>query len=290
MKNLKLSSFILKLIALLTMTLDHLGLMMIAYSSSQETMYLIGYLFRLIGRFAFPLFILFLVEGLIHSSNQKKYLLRLTIMLFSMMLVQIILYYSYTKDVGINPFIDLVINGLFIYLITKKDWKKYLAILPLFYVLFITTIDIISLNNVNCIFVSFPPYLKMGYSLFGFLITIAFYFSYDLGKKLILAKEFLNEDVSIKELSKIPNYRFLVNALMAISLFIFNVVIWFMASLHYSLDLYFAQLQTWSFFAGLFILFYNGQKGYDKKWFQIFTYLYFPIHIALISLIFIILF
>ncbi|MDY0100604.1 MAG: TraX family protein [Bacilli bacterium] len=289
-KHLKLSSFILKIIALLTMTLDHVGIFIMQTFMQNEKLYSLGYLFRIIGRLAFPLFTLFLVEGLIHSNNVKKYLLRLFYMLVGILFVQVIIYYFYTKDIGFNPFIDLLINGLFIYFVTKKDKKKYIAILPLLFVLFSTIVTSIELLKPSYNFSWFPLYLKMGYSLFGFLLTIAFYYSYHFAKKIILSKELEDENISIKKLNDVPNYRFLVNLIMAISLFILNVFIWFLASLHKSLDIYYASIQTWSLLAGLLIIFYHGRQGYHAKWFKIFTYLYFPIHIALITLIFVILF
>lgn len=290
LKNLKLNSFILKILALFTMTLDHVGLFMLSTFANNEKLYLVGYIFRVIGRLAFPLFTLFLVEGLIHSKNPKKYLLRLFYMLIGIFIAQIFIYYFYTKDAGANPFIDLVINGLFIYFVTKKDKKKYFAILPLLFVLFSTTITFLEILNTSNNFAWFPPYLRMGYSLFGFLLTIAFYFAYPFAKKIILAKEIENESISIQELNNVPNYRFLVNLVMAISLFVLNVIVWFLANIHKSLDLYYANIQTWSLLAAFLIIFYNGRQGYNAKWFRIFTYLYFPIHIALITLIFVILF
>lgn len=289
-KHLRLNSFVLKIIAIVSMTLDHIGVFIYSSFSNVPNLLTLSVIFRIIGRLAFPLFTLFLVEGLIHSKNPKKYLLRLFYMLIGVLVAQVIIYYTYTNEVGNNPFIDLVINGLFIYLVTKKDKKKYLAILPLLFVLFSTVISFVELFNPEYIFNWFPTYLRMGYSLFGFLLTIAFYFSYHFAKKLILSKEIIAEDVSIIELNNVPNYRVLVNLIMSISLFVLNIVLWFLAGLHQSLDLYVSSIQTWSIFAALLIIFYNGRQGYNAKWFRIFTYLYFPIHIALIGLIFIILF
>jgi len=67
-----LSSFWLKIIALLTMTIDHVGYML-------EPM-TVGVVFRYIGRLALPLFVFMIVEGAIHTKNFKKYALRLGVM------------------------------------------------------------------------------------------------------------------------------------------------------------------------------------------------------------------
>ena len=71
----RLSSFILKIIAILTMTLDHVGFMMEAYSLN-PTLVII---FRSIGRLAVPLFAFLLVEGVTHTKSFPKYVFRLVI-------------------------------------------------------------------------------------------------------------------------------------------------------------------------------------------------------------------
>ena len=34
--------------------------------------------------------------------------------------------------------------------------------------------------------------------------------------------------------------------------------------------------------AGLLLIFYNGKRGYNAKWFQYGSYLYYPLHILLL--------
>ena len=46
------------------------------------------------------------------------------------------------------------------------------------------------------------------------------------------------------------------------------------------------KIQLFAMFSGVFILLYNGYRGYNKKWFQYGSYLYYPIHIGIIFLIF----
>lgn len=64
-----ISGFSLKIIAIITMLLDHIGL-----SFYPEHM-----MFRIIGRVSFPIFCFLIVEGYFHTNNIKKYLIRLSI-------------------------------------------------------------------------------------------------------------------------------------------------------------------------------------------------------------------
>lgn len=83
-----LSGSTLKIIAIITMFIDHIGAAIFENStiaayimSKGESTYLIWGLInlalRLIGRIAFPIFCFLLVEGFLHTSNVKKYALRL---------------------------------------------------------------------------------------------------------------------------------------------------------------------------------------------------------------------
>lgn len=69
MERLRLNGFSLKLIAMVTMVIDHVGLVFFPQVP----------LFRLIGRLSFPLFCFLLVEGFYHTSNVKKYMGRLAV-------------------------------------------------------------------------------------------------------------------------------------------------------------------------------------------------------------------
>ena len=55
----------LKLIALITMTLDHVGMLLLPRVR----------ILRAIGRIAFPIFAYMIAEGCQHTRNRKKYLL-----------------------------------------------------------------------------------------------------------------------------------------------------------------------------------------------------------------------
>lgn len=65
----RLDGTVLKLIACLSMFIDHLGA--VFFSGMMG--------FRIIGRLAFPIYCFLLVEGAVHTHNMKKYILRMGI-------------------------------------------------------------------------------------------------------------------------------------------------------------------------------------------------------------------
>lgn len=68
-----MTGYTLKLIAMITMLIDHITAIFIAVDSP---LYLVG---RSIGRLSFPIFCFLITEGLLYTRNIKKYLLRLFI-------------------------------------------------------------------------------------------------------------------------------------------------------------------------------------------------------------------
>ena len=284
-----LDGFFLKLLAFLFMTLDHVGVFLMMYSSSKDmanSMYLTGYVFRCIGRVAFPLFILMLTEGIRHSKNVWNYLLRIGIMASVIMVAEIIIFYAYDSSIqyDYSPLIDLFLCGLTLALLQRKDKFSFLAILPIALILFtfgIQAYERFTSSSVNY----FPFYLRAGYSILGLFLSLGFYYSYSIVDKMILKR-----GLPLEEAKETSSYRLLIGVMMVSFLIIINVLTYISGIITYNnrfvFDLFDSDIQTWSIFASIFILLYNGKRGYNKKWFQYGSYLYFPVHIVIIFLIF----
>ena len=181
-KYLFINGFFLKIIAFVLMTLDHVGIFLIA--SPNESLIQVGEIFRLFGRFAFPLFVLMLVEGVRHTKSFAKYALRLGIVATIVLIAQVVIYYNFDNSISsaYSPLLDLLCYGTFLYLISRKDKWSLLAIIPFGLVVLSFVIGIVE-NTTEYTVRWFPFYVRSGYNIFGFLMAVMMYFAYPLLKK-----------------------------------------------------------------------------------------------------------
>ena len=135
-----LSSFVIKIIALVTMIIDHVAVFLDA-SAVISISYPLYFTMRIIGRIAFPLYLFCIYEGMKHTHNKLKYISRLAIMAGIIYLVIAFINFPFL-NIGINSsifimnvgnvFVDLTLSALFIYLIEHKNkYLRYLSVLPL---------------------------------------------------------------------------------------------------------------------------------------------------------------
>ena len=114
-----MNSLILKSIALLTMIIDHYGTIF-----HNDVVF-----YRIIGRFAFPIYCFLLVEGYAHTSNVRKYALRLLIFAF---ISEIPFDLAFFNEIGFkdqNIFFTLFIGLAAIYLLDNKKYNDKLIII-----------------------------------------------------------------------------------------------------------------------------------------------------------------
>lgn len=276
-----LSSFWLKVIALLTMTIDHIG-----FAFNIEPL-------RYIGRLALPLFCFMIAEGALHTRSFKKYALRLGIMAsiisLAILLSEVV---PFLKNNGFSMrndgviFIDLLLGALAVYLLRQNKWYiKLLAILPLAYG--ITSYIASSYECVGCghTVYWFPFFMRTQYGWYGILLIIGFYAAH------LLANVFINYQSSMsgvdKELYKGSNFeRHSINIISVLVLAAITLSYYlcesFVADAWGTTSIY--QIQLYAIIAGAFILLYNGMRGYNKKWFQYGSYIYYPLHMIVIGI------
>lgn len=275
-----INGFFLKIIAFILMTLDHVGIFLISNSSYTKT----GEILRLFGRFAFPLFILMLVEGLRHTKSFPKYALRLGTIATIVLVAQVVIYYNFDNSIekAYSPLIDLLCYGTFIYFLEKRNKWSLLSLIPLSLIVLSFVVMIIEENGTNVLW--FPFYLRSGYSIFGFIMVLIMYYSYPLLKKFYTV---YNMDVEGYE--EQPMFRLALNIACSFAVFVAVAIIYLIAKAP-GADLYGVNepiySETWALMSILFIMFYNGRRGYNAKWFQYASYLYFPLHLVIIYIVF----
>lgn len=286
-----LSSFFIKIAAILFMTLDHVGLMLHMAFPWRGDIVLIGNIFRGFGRLALPLFVFMIVEGVMHTKNIKKYFLRLGIVAFFISLfLALITYIDFGVDTtGLanegNIFLDLLLLAVAIYLLKQeKIWLKFLTLLPL-------GISIASFV-VKCYEFStgadvywYPSWLFLQYDWFSVGLGILFYLSYkfmDLYIKYIEQKNGINASIWSIE----GNYRLGVSLIQVFMLALISVFFYLFIYIWPSGVFWDYSTQLFAIGSGALILLYNGKRGYNAKWFQLGAYLYYPLHLAIIMLIY----
>ena len=167
-----LSSSILKIIAIISMTIDHMGVILIypkinLMPDEAKKLYYLYIATRIIGRIAFPIFAFLIAEGTLKTANIKKYLSRL--LLFA--LISEIPYDIATNgrifDMGSQNIFWTLAAGLGIIMLIKN--KKYTG-----------RLKAIILSVSLCVVSSF-----LSFSLGGIMLILSFYiFRYD-EKRLI---------------------------------------------------------------------------------------------------------
>ena len=298
-----IDEFYLKIIAFFSMAIDHIGLFLMFNFASNTTQYTVGTIFRIIGRLAFPLFVFFLSEGLKHTNNRKKYLCRLFIIWATIFVFQTGLYIYYRVASSYNvinaftelgsamsgqAFTDLLLYALFIVLLEQKNKKlRFLAILPAIYIIFSYVIGVINQFGIN-IYSFVPRYLCADYNLFGFLIFLGFYYSYNLSNIWVKKGLSLKEE-NLEEYQKTASYRKIVNMISTTFFLLIVLLLWGISYIDWRFDIYDSKdtkLQTYCLLDCFLLLGYSGKRGYDKKWWRIFEYCFYPLHIAIIALVF----
>lgn len=280
MKKKGLTSYQLKIIALCTMTLDHLA----AYGGEIPIFGHYAYTLRIVGRIAAPLFLFVLTESVRHTHNKIHYAVRLYFAAVAVGLFTTVTNHFLGSSIGRFSGNNILFTYFYtaLYIILSEQLMKAVrgkkvidgiicvlailsTILPHYISLYLSRVvylnrEIISSelawDLVESFFVS--P-LRVEYSILFVIMGMLMYFaSNKYWKAAILAV-------------------FSLGCYLAdFSLEIQDIL------LRISPDPYFGYPQRWMILAAPFILLYNGEKGKSHKWF---FYAYYPIHRYLIAII-----
>lgn len=290
-----LSNFVLKLIALISMTFDHVGFMLMEIFKV-ENLQTLAYIFRAIGRISMPIFIFALIEGLMHTKNIKKYLLRLGseafLIYIAITLIQVLSNNTVKIMFSGNIFITLFVFALFYYLCFCTKYK-FLAVLPVLYIILNLTTKLLFIERYFTIHeVKGFIYFNGLFLQYDFLASFLFFgtlVGYKIYDNLINKRLSANEN-TIVEYKKTTDYQRSKNSIVCILIAFLTLVCYVITYLPVyknGLDkLVDGALQSFMFISILVLFFYNGRKGYSNKIVQYGFYLYYPLHIVIIYLIF----
>lgn len=241
----------LKIIAITTMLIDHIGYYMYPYL--QEDTY---YLFRTIGRISMPIFAYLIVQGFFHTKNLKKYICRIFGLAIITQICLVILNYiniSYfpSYHTGINNYLNILFSyTLSLILLAILDRKKLIE-------KYDETINLsVKIIGIILILLSYLT-LNIDYSMRIPFIMLGLYYTEKLFKKPDCSKS---------------NFKYL-----------FLILITFLLSLTFVKNSVICKY--WMLLSLFFIAFYNGEKGKKSKLVQYLFYVFFPIHHALLYLI-----
>ncbi len=229
-----LNANVLKIIGAITMVIDHIGFI---FFPSQI-------IYRIIGRFSFPIFAFLISESARYTKNKTKHLL----LIFTLGAICQTVYYFVTKDFYFNILITFSISTLLIYglqELKKNIFNKRMVYVIVWSIVFI--LGILLTYYINQIFV-------IDYGFWGCMLPVcASVFDFrnisvpDKLKKL--------DNLSIRVLSTIPA--------------IIGIVIDFPVP-----------YEPYLFLALIPLLVYSGEKG--KLNLKYFFYLFYPIHLAVL--------
>lgn len=176
----KLSANALKIIALVTMTIDHTGLLLMN-----------NYMpFRILGRLAFPIFAYMIAEGCRYTKNKRNYFLRI----FALGCFCQIVYYITERSVYQGILMTFSVSILLSYVVlwvenrigeSYEDTRLVNKIL-----LWLLPVGLILLTAVICGEIRLLPggwYISFDYGFYGILLPVLIVLGRDQKQRLLLA-------------------------------------------------------------------------------------------------------
>ena len=230
MKNARIfSSFQLKIIAIIAMVIDHIGLFL--YDKNGPISGQTYDILRGIGRVSFPIFCFLIVEGFYHTKNLNKYMLRIAVFAVISQIpyslaMQDKAFSLFYLNIFFTLFVGLFCIRLFDYTINyyrnKKEAKPW-VFMPVLLVIYLL------IDNAGAI--------GLDYGSFGIVLMFMFYFIREVPEKY--------DDDKIRLL-----------------IFVLRFGVMFVA-----IDRLFYESEIYALFALIPITAYNGEKGRSMKWF-----------------------
>lgn len=248
-----MSILVIKIIACISMIIDHIKYAFPVLKELKITIPVIGnfFYFKYLGRIAFPLFAFCLVEGYRHTRDLKKYICRLLIFGIVSQPIFFPHFRSLFSDKFMLNIMFTLLLGLFAIMSYDKMDNKILGFI------------------IACGFICLGKLLKVDYGAYGVATCFLIYLFRD--NKLLLMLSYIG--------AVVIHYSVIIIESMIENGFhgIYN----------------FWKLYYYNFFwSGIFSIiamaltfFYNGKKGKGNKFTKYFFYIFYPAHLAIICLL-----
>lgn len=287
-----MSTTALKLLALITMTIDHVG----EFIPNTPSW------FRLIGRIAAPLFIFCTAQGFYYTHNRKKYLIRMYLCGVLMAFMNLYLNthtpshcdYYVTNNIFPTLFSICVVITL-IELIIKNfpESKKYIWLFSIWQLIGILIVYFVNFKFPDSYVDSLILGALLGSAFFNngglpiILLGVLLYFCRNRKKHLIISYtlfcvtyfNFSFFSIIARLMNEVEHNSsdFIYNSIhVLVSLLGFETVFITPISAEYFFNFHF----QWALLAALpFMLLYNNQKGKGFKWL---FYIFYPLHILIL--------
>lgn len=236
-----MSAYILKLIAIITMTIDHSSYLI--YGANLSWM-------NYIGRIAFPIFAFQISEGYTHTKNLKKYFSRLILFALISELPYAWFSYAFFSGIKLNIIFTLIVglSSIYIYDLLvqkgKKQKKESISSYKLLGVMIAVFLGLLADG------------IGLDYGFYGVFLIFTFY--------------------------TLRNNTILKNLGIIILTFVYYLPTLIVANFSLSIIV----LAIFSLIPLIFINLYNGKKG---KNFKLLFYIFYPMHLFVLCLIFYIL-
>ncbi len=248
-----MSAFAIKLIACIAMLIDHAAyVFQVQLNSVAPWIYVVC---RMIGRLAFPLFAMGVAEGAVHTSNTKKYILR-------MFLFALIAQIPFSIMIGVHsPSVTLDLFGL------KIGFKYEFSVMVTLLLGLIVSSGIQNgkhLRAALALLIAFflDRTVGMDYGMLGVLLIVGLYLTRSRKAARLVVLLLFSICLYISPLKAFAKE--LIGGSLAV---ISNGVLYFLATLA----------------TGLLMLAYNRQKGHSSG---LFFYIFYPVHMLALVVIY----
>ena len=246
-KRFELTGTELKIIAVITMFIDHFAAGLLEREMQRSGYYIDDFfmglsilqtydILRAIGRMAFPIYCYLLVEGFVHTHNLKKYILRILVVAIASEL----------------PFDYLFYNTFFHSDHNNVMWELALGLVVLYCY---SKVDELALNNfliyilrvcIMCVSMAIATFANLDYRLGGILcISVMYYLRGTDTKRNLTA--------------------------FATGVFV--------------LALGSGMIEAVAFLMLIPMYFYHGTRGRDSKYIRLFFYWFYPVHLILLGIV-----